>query len=68
MAKFEMTFTVKKVTNGLDNRENLVEAVQDEPIYVNPAYRGCSLYLPIIDDDEMKKFGPGMQLRFSIES
>ena len=66
--KIEMTFRVEKVVNASNPVDQYVEAIQAENPWANPNYRNCKLILPIIDDDELKKYGPGLLLSVTFGS
>lgn len=67
MAKIEMAFRVVKVINADNPSEQWVEAVQAEAPWVNPDFKECKLLLPVINDDRLKQFGPGLQLNVVID-
>lgn len=67
MPTIEMIFQVDTVTHSRNPVDQVVLANQEEPVWSNPDFRSCLLRLGIINDDTLKRFAPGQQLRVTIE-
>lgn len=67
MQTIRMQFQVDKVQAARSLSENMVLAVQTDPAYINPMYKGGTLTLTVVSADELKKFGPGQTISVTVE-